>query len=81
MSAYVVIVIKDTNSNITQLNDKLQNAVGAEAHNLINLAADYLNKASMGGISAATVQVVTRDTDPSVSTSGSSSQTVTVSIG
>lgn len=81
MSAYVVIVIKDTNGIIAQLNDKLQNSTGTEPHNLINLAADYLNRASMGGVSAATVQVLTRDTDPAVAISGTNSRTVTVSVG
>ena len=81
MSAYTVIVIKDTNGTIAQLNDKLRNATGIGKNNLINAVANYLAANMVGNNAAGTVQVCTRDTDPVVSTSGSGSQTITVNVG
>jgi hypothetical protein len=81
MASHVVIVIKDTNASITELNQKLGNATGAEKNRLINAVIDYLAGCAMGNNAAGTVEVVTRDTDPSVGTSGSGSQEVTVNVG
>ncbi len=81
MAAHVVIVVKDTNGTIAQLNAKLGNASGADKNNLINAVIDYLAGCAMGNNAAGTVEVVTRDTDPSVGTSGSGSQEVTVNVG
>ena len=79
--ARVVVVINDPNATIAQLNAKLQNTSNAEKNNLINLLRDYTGGASMGNVAAGTVQVITRDTDPAVSTSGAGSQSVTVNVG
>lgn len=81
MAAHVVIVVKDTNATIAQLNAKLGNASTAEKNNLINAVVDYLVGAAMGNVAAGTVEVITRDTDPAVGTSGSGSQEVTVNVG
>ncbi len=81
MSATVVIVIDDANGTIAQLNEKLQNNNPGDSSRLINAAIDYLARAAMGGVAASTVQLIVRDTDPSVSTSGSGSTSVTVSVG
>lgn len=79
--ARVCIVINDPNASITQLNAKLGNATGADKNNLINAVADYLVSTAMGNVAAGAVQVTTRDTDPSVATSGSGSQQVSVNVG
>lgn len=52
-----------------------------DVSNLCNAAINYLAKCASGGVSASTLQVAIRDTDPGVNTSGTSSTSVTVSIG
>lgn len=80
MSAHVVVVIKDTNGSIAQLNSKLGNISGTDKNNLINAVIDYLTGCMVGNNSPGTVEVVTRDTDPAVGTSGSGSQEATVNV-
>lgn len=68
--AYVVIVINSPNHGIGTLNDKCQRA--GNAHTALNLCADYL-QAIVGGAVDASVVVTTRDSAPTVTTSGSGS--------
>lgn len=81
MAATITIVITGANETIANLNDKLNLTSGVDAHNLLNLAADYVSRTSMGGVSGATVQVTSRDTAPTIATSGTSSTQITVTIG
>lgn len=81
MSAVVTITIVDPNATIAQLNAKVDNSSGADKNAAINRAADYLMQAAMGGIAGGTVKIVVRDTDPSVGTSGSGSQSLSLSVG
>ena len=86
--ARVVIVINDPGQTIAQLNEKLATSA-PEANRTVNKLVDYLSSAfvhnikTTDGTSAATTatcQVTTRDTDPSVSTSGSGSVQITVTL-
>lgn len=74
--AYTVLVIYTPNDSIGQLNAQLQEPtkVDESINNNINLLT-----AIEGGLKAGTVQVTVRDTDPSVSTSGSGSTQYTYS--
>jgi hypothetical protein len=81
MSAVVTITIVDPNATIGQLTSKLDNSSGADRNAAINRAADYLMQAASGGVAAGTVKIVVRDTDPSVGTSGSGSQSLSLSVG
>lgn len=76
----VVLVINDPNASIAQLNAKLEMA-SPEKNRTINAVIDYLAGAAMGNIAAGTVEVTTRDSDVSVSTSGTSSTQIEVSVG
>lgn len=76
----VCIVINDPNATIVQLVDKLQVST-ADKNTLINLVADYLTSAAMGNVSAGSVQVTVRDSDPSISTSGTGSAQSSVNVG
>jgi hypothetical protein len=75
--AHVVIVIDAQNQSISQLNDKLGLVlpVGASEVNPDETMAKIANyiAACQGSSVDAAVQVTVRDTDPSVSTSGSGS--------
>ena len=68
--AYLVIVIQSPNDNIQNLNDQTQ--FPTKVDESINGCINFLT-AIEGGHKAAVVQVTTRDSDPSVSTSGSGS--------
>lgn len=72
--AHIVLVIDDPNMTIEQLNAKIQRETKPHeaAQNLVN----YIN-ALASRIADAEMQVVVRDTDPSVSTSGTNSTDVT----
>jgi len=74
--AFVVLVIETPNDSIAQLNPQIQEPtkVDESINNCINLLTSI-----EGGLKAATVQVTVRDTDPSVSTSGSGSTQYTYS--
>lgn len=73
--AHLVIVINSPD-NISELNSKIQR-VGSSPEALNNVA-NYINAINSANISAS-VQVTVRDTDPSVSTSGSGSTQVSYS--
>jgi hypothetical protein len=68
--AYLVLVINTPNDSIKQLNSEVQlpTKVDETIKNCINVLS-----AVEGGLKAASIQVTVRDTDPSVSTSGSGS--------
>lgn len=76
--ARLVLVI-ESNDSIAQLNSKLNladgvnpPAVSTNGEEHANLIMNYLS-ACQAGIVDASIQVTTRDTDPSVSTSGAGS--------
>lgn len=81
MSAVVTITIVDPNATIAQLTSKLDNSSVADGKAAMNRAADYLIQAASGGVAAGTVKIVVRDTDPSVGTSGTGSQSMSISVG
>lgn len=68
--AYLVLVINTPNDSIAQLNSEIQlpTKVDESINNCINILT-----AIEGGLKASSIQVTVRDTDPSVSTSGSGS--------
>ena len=68
--AYLVLVINAPNDSIQNLNDAVQRPTKVDES--IQGAVNVL-LAIEGGLKAASVQVTTRDTDPSVSTHGSGS--------
>lgn len=68
--AYVVLVINCPNNSITDLNNRCQDA--GNLNNPINRNSNLLAAIAGGKIPAA-VQVTTRDTDPTVATSGTGS--------
>lgn len=68
--AFLVLVI-DTSDSIADLNGKIQRPTNP--HEAIANARNYLD-AIMGGTKDASVQMTTRDSDPSVGTSGSGSE-------
>ncbi len=72
--AYIVLVIDCPNDSIGNLNSNTQfpTKVDESINGCINLLTSI-----EGGLRAATVQITTRDSDPSVSTSGSGSEQVT----
>jgi len=75
--AFLVLVI-NTSDSVDQLNARVQ-PDSSQYHECMNRALDYL-----GGIVAKTpgavVQVTTRDSDPSVSTSGADSKQVSLAL-
>ncbi len=74
--AYLCIVISTSADSIAQLNATAEtvNTVSQE----ITLLTNYLD-AINAGVKASSIQVTTRDTDPSISTSGSGSTQTTYS--
>lgn len=68
--AFVVFVIDCPNNSITDLNNRTQDP--GNLNNPLNKCANVL-AAIAGGKISASVQVTTRDTDPSVATSGTGS--------
>jgi len=72
--AFLVLVINCPNDSIDQLNAEVQ--VPTKVDEAINKNINVLT-AIEGGLKAGIVQVTVRDTDPSVSTSGSDSTQVT----
>lgn len=74
--AYLVLVVSLPNDSIAQINPQVQEPtkVDESINNCINVLT-----AIEGGLKAGVVQVTVRDTDPSVSTSGSGSTQVTYS--
>ncbi len=76
--AFLCIVINDSFNSIPQLNAKsVANAVDAGNGEIcMQLLTNYLDGLKAGTNAAATVQVTTRDTDPSIATSGTSSTQV-----
>lgn len=68
--AYLVLVINCPNNSIGDLNNRIQNP--GNLNDPINKCGNLLS-AIAGGKIAASVQATTRDTDPSVSTSGTGS--------
>lgn len=74
--AYLVLVIQTPNDGIGQLNANTQ--FPTKVDESINGCINVLT-AIEGGLKAGVVQVTTRDTDPSVTTSGTDSQQNTYS--
>ncbi len=74
--AYLCIVINVPNDSITQLNAVAQTVNTVEQE--VNALGNFLDGIN-GGMIPASLQVTTRDTDPSISTSGSGSQQLTYS--
>lgn len=84
--AVVCIVVDSANLTINQLNaDMFQLngtvALQSDAPELLNAVIDLMGAAAVGNIIAGTVQVTVRDTDPSISTSGTNSNQITVNVG
>lgn len=69
--AYLAIIINAPNDSIGELNAKAQ--LPTKVSDEINALIDYLSSIAAGA-RAASIQVVSRDTDPSVTTSGTDSQ-------
>lgn len=67
--AYVCIIISSPNDSIANLNDRCQTPT--KVHEEIVLLQNFLARAENG--QPAVIQVVTRDTDPGVTASGSGS--------
>lgn len=76
----VVLVINDPNSSIEQLNAELDMA-SPEKSRTINALIDYLTGCVVGNNPAGEIEVTTRDSDVAVSTSGTGSTQITVSVG
>lgn len=73
--AFLVLVIQTPNDSITQLNENQEpTKVDESINNCINVLT-----AIEGGLKAGVVQVTVRDTDPTVSTSGTGSTQYTYS--
>lgn len=70
MAAYVVVTINDPNNTIQHLKDRVYRANNAP--DTTAALAAYIQGIA-GGAFAASVQVTIRDTDPSVTTSGTGS--------
>lgn len=69
--AYVAIIINVPSDSITQMNQVIQQD-STEPRNEINALVDYISAIASGN-KPASFYVVTRDTDPAVSTHGTSS--------
>lgn len=76
----VVLVISDPNKSIEQLNADLQMA-SPENSRTLNALINYLAGAAVGNLVAGSIEVTTRDSDVSVSTSGTSSTQITLTVG
>lgn len=74
--AYLVYVISIPSEGIGQLNADSQ--FPTKPDEMLNAAGNIID-ALAGGLKNGTIQVTTRDTDPTVSTSGSGSQQFTYS--
>lgn len=72
---YLCIVVADNNDNIAQLNQKPAYNDATKPEEGINALIEYLRRFN-AGCEGGTIQVTTRDSDPSISTSGSGSQQV-----
>lgn len=70
--AYVTIVINVPNDSIAQMNQVIMQDT-TETRNEVNALVDYIMSIASGN-KPASFYVVTRDTDPAVSTHGSGSQ-------
>lgn len=75
--AIVVVVIDVPSEGIGQLNAEIQNS-GNPHEAVINLR--NMMDAAMGGLKGASFQVTTRDTAPSITTSGTGSLQVTYNL-
>ncbi len=75
--SFLVIVIDSPKDSIQNLNDKSQTPTKPEE--AVNLLSNYLDGIKAGTIDAS-VQVTTRNTDPSVGTSGSGSTQYTYNL-
>ena len=71
MASYIVVTIK-SNETISQSNDRLIKSSNNNIEGITQLR-NYLDKILAGNIDG-TVQVTVRDTDPSVTTSGTGSK-------
>lgn len=76
--AHLCIVI-NTSDSITELNSKLDLGVGGNPEEHVAKIANYI-AACQGSSVDASLQVTSRDTAPSISTSGSGSQQRTFSL-
>lgn len=74
--AYVCLVIDVPNETIAQLNSDIQ--LPTKVYATIENCVNFLN-GIQSGTKPASVQVTTRDTDPSISTSGTNSEQYTYS--
>lgn len=89
MSAVCNITIVGTNETIKDLNNRLfelddsGNAITQDKGHLINAIIDLLTGIVVGNMpgGSSVIEVVTRDTDPAVGTSGTGSQSVSVNVG
>lgn len=69
--AFVVLVIETPKDSIAELNSKIQRP--GKPHEAVVQARNYLD-GILAGCTDSSVQITSRDTDPSVSTSGSGSE-------
>lgn len=84
--AVVCIVVDSANLTINQLNaDMFQLngtvALQSDAPELLNAVIDLMSGAAVGNLTAGTVQVTVRSTDPGVTTAGTHSNQITVNVG
>ena len=82
MSACATIVVVANGDTITSLKARLGGLTAQpDKSQMINAIIDLLSGSLVGNLQASTVQLTVRDTDPSVSTSGSGSAQYTVNVG
>lgn len=72
MAAVAVLVVTDSDGTISDLNSRLASTSQNDKHTMISLLENYL-AALKSGARLGTFQLTTRDTAPSISTSGTGS--------
>lgn len=76
--AFLVIVIDSDNHSIADFNGKM-GTDSTKPYSAIDAASEYL-KGVIGGTVNANVQIISRSTDPSVSTAGSGSASTSYTL-
>lgn len=84
--AVVCVVVSAPNLSIDQLNGEMFQlngtvALNSDAPELLNAVIDLMSGAAVGNLTAGTVQVTVRSTDPGVTTSGTHSNQISVNVG
>lgn len=77
--AFLVLVIDSNDDDIAQLNSKALSRASANPHEGATRARNYLDRI-LAGTTSASIEVTSRDSDPSVSTSGAGSKQETYNL-